>query len=524
MQLRSWIVLAIACICITTLASWVARARADATADTPCSLPFDIACTFLGGRDEDPDVRRISAQIDDTEAAAVARLRRNPPRDFYHQIVLLGKLELYDKSLSVNKNVACVSCHVPQTGFVSGVELYNRTIVAQPGSVPITNAIGPHPNWRIDNRRPMTYSYAPFSQILHYISSQQQFVGGNFWDMRATGYRFGNPAADQAADPPVDPLELANPDSACVVYSLSKAPYRRLFEEVWGAQSFSIHWPGNVEKVCSIPASSNAQNPTPLRLSKADRGTSDSTYGHFAAAIAANEASPEVSPFSSKFDAFLAGKAQLNPSEKRGYRLFNGQGKCDQCHVDGSTGDAMTIRWGNVVLAKATGPLFTNETSFNLGIPKNDFVPYLYEDRRDQFGFKPNPAGPSFVDLGVGAFLDSPADPNRAQWGRLAPQFDGEFAVVTLRNVDKRPYPGFVKDYFHNGFAKSLKEVVHFYNTRDVLPACPRGDTKGIGKSCWPPPEYRHNVTQIIGNLGLTDKQEDDIVAFLRTLTDGYSP
>ena len=106
---------------------------------------------------------------------------------------------------------------------------------------------------------------------------------------------------------------------------------------------------------------------------------------------------------------------------------------------------------------------------------------------------------------------------------RLAPQFDGRFRVATLRNVDKRPQPDFVKAYMQNGYFKSLKEVVHFYNTRDTLPRCPSG-SPGEKLSCWPPPENSTNINTNCCDLGLTDAQENDLVAFLKTLTDGYAP
>lgn len=92
----------------------------------------------------------------------------------------------------------------------------------------------------------------------------------------------------------------------------------------------------------------------------------------------------------------------------------------------------------------------------------------------------------------------------------------GKFKVPTLRNVDKRPYLGFVKAYGHNGYFKSLEEIVHFYNTRDV----PDAGWKGVP---WPAAEYAANMnTSEIGNLGLTAVQEKAIVAFLKTLSDGY--
>jgi cytochrome c peroxidase len=81
----------------------------------------------------------------------------------------------------------------------------------------------------------------------------------------------------------------------------------------------------------------------------------------------------------------------------------------------------------------------------------------------------------------------------------------------TLRNVDKRPGKKFTKAYLHNGVFKSLETVVHFYNTRDVNP--------------WPTPEVSENVnTEELGDLELTDEEENAIVAFMKTLSDVYTP
>jgi cytochrome c peroxidase len=93
--------------------------------------------------------------------------------------------------------------------------------------------------------------------------------------------------------------------------------------------------------------------------------------------------------------------------------------------------------------------------------------------------------------------------------------------VPTLRNVDKRPSPEFVKAYGHNGYFKTLKSIVHFYNTRDVLPRRQPNDT-GEGTTCWPAPETTANMnTKRMGRLGLSDAEEDALVAFMQTLTDG---
>ena len=100
----------------------------------------------------------------------------------------------------------------------------------------------------------------------------------------------------------------------------------------------------------------------------------------------------------------------------------------------------------------------------------------------------------------------------------------GRFHVPTLRNVDKRPSPDFVKAYGHNGYFRSLKEIVHFYNTRDVLPRCAEHDPRE-GTGCWPTPETTANMNKSkTGKLGLSEPEEDALVAFMQTLTDGYGP
>jgi cytochrome c peroxidase len=74
----------------------------------------------------------------------------------------------------------------------------------------------------------------------------------------------------------------------------------------------------------------------------------------------------------------------------------------------------------------------------------------------------------------------------------------------------------------------SLKEVVHFYNTRDKFKFnvesghCPKGTVEKV--TCWPMPEELDNENITIGNLGLTNAEENDLVAFLQTLTDGFVP
>jgi cytochrome c peroxidase len=140
-----------------------------------------------------------------------------------------------------------------------------------------------------------------------------------------------------------------------------------------------------------------------------------------------------------------------------------------------------------------------------------------------------NPAGASFVDAGVGGFLanghllSKPSAVDR-RWLALAPTNRARIQVPTLRNVDKRPYPTFVKAYGHNGYFTSLKQIVHFYNTRDVLPRCQPNDP-GESTTCWPAPESTDNInSKRVGRLGLSDSEEDELVSFMQTLTDGFMP
>ena len=193
-------------------------------------------------------------------------------------------------------------------------------------------------------------------------------------------------------------------------------------------------------------------------------------------AIAAYEASIESNRFSSKYDCYLkdSKKYPLSEQEASGLKLFNTKGTCFSCHSSkaGPYSDK---------------PLFTDFTYDNLGLPKNPDNPWY------NMPSSINPAGKDFIDYGLGSTVNDPAE-------------NGKFKVPTLRNIAVAP------PYGHNGIFKTLKEIVHFYNTA-ALPGM------------WPPPEVPENVNRTgIGNLGLTEEEEDALVAFLQTLTDGYTP
>jgi cytochrome c peroxidase len=449
------------------------------------------------------EIAQVEAEIDRIEAQTIERLAV-PPDNQVQQIELLGKLMLYDKQLSVNRNEACAFCHMPEAGSTGPVSELNRTTGSYPGSV----------RTRFSNRKPQSHAYAPLSPVLHYNPGQGDLVGGNFWDMRATGRRLGNPAAEQAQGPPTNPVEMGLPDIACAVYRASQRPYRAVFESVWGKQAFAIPWPSDVEQVCTRPGPPPADDPMPVHLSPIDRGLAHTTFDQMAQSIAGYEAAAEVTPFTSKFDAVLAGKAQFTTQEQAGYDLFRGKAQCNACHRDGGPGE---------------DPLFTDFTASNIGTPANPRLPYYAEHGADALGYVANPAGSSYVDGGVGNFLAkgpllSQPSAVDTHWLKLAPGNQGRFQVPTLRNVDKRADPGFVKAYGHNAYFTSLKAIVHFYNTRDVLPRCQPHDVNE-GTTCWPAPESTDNMnTSRVGHLGLSDAEEDAIVSFMQKLTDGFTP
>ncbi len=91
--------------------------------------------------------------------------------------------------------------------------------------------------------------------------------------------RLGNPAAEQAQGPFINPVEMALPDPTCAVYRASQRPYRALFEGVWGPQAFAVTWPGDTEQVCNRPGPPPASDPLVVHLSSVDRGRAMTTYG-----------------------------------------------------------------------------------------------------------------------------------------------------------------------------------------------------------------------------------------------------
>jgi cytochrome c peroxidase len=447
-------------------------------------------------------------------------------------IETLGELMQYDKNISPNRNIACASCHMPYVAFSGPIPSVNLTMIAYPGTV----------HFRAGKRTAQRYTYAPFFPVLQFNEEQGLFFGGNFWDSRATGYLLRNPDAHQAQGPPVDTQEMGFPDTACIPFRLKQSVYRPLFELVWGEGSLDIHFPGNTERICATPGGAAVfhGDTTPVNLNREGRLKADEAYNHWAQSLDAYEQSVQVSAFSSKFDAFLHHDYTLTPTEQAGYDLFRGKANCNSCHLDGR-GTNLTAGQSDNSTAAQVNPLFTCFGSANEGLPLNPRNAFYYQTTPDFTGFIGNPFGFAYRDLGLGTFLRSGPgswpNPN-ITWRQFAPLNDGMMQVSSARNVamvppqcptTEAPGPYFQKEFFHNGYIKSLKQLVHFYNTRDkpgfmynvTSGHCPDGTIEKV--DCWPMPEVPNNVDMTTGNLGLTDEEEDQVVAFLQTLTDGFT-
>ena len=379
-------------------------------------------------------------------------------------LVDLGQALFFDKALSLNDNQACSTCHEPDEGFAAPASDVTTKGSVVEGSVP--GAFG--------DRKPPSAAYATLAPL--FDPSGTGATGGTFWDGRATGELLGNPAADQALGPFLNPKEQAMPDKACVIWRVSQAGY---YGDLWiGAGNTdltTIGFPTNAETVCTTPRDSAGEV---VALEEPDRQTVDEAYDQVALAIAAFEES--INTFSSLFD-----RGELTAEQAEGEKLFSSKGKCHQCHD-----------------SKGDRPLFTDFQYHNLGVPRNPSHPVY-------------PYGVTAFDPGLGGFTEEAED-------------YGRFKTPTVRNVAE----GTNRTYMHNGSLVSLKQVVEFYNTRDVLPTCGpdqlddparwgpvEADSDKYG--CWPPPEYPENLdTKNMGNLGLTAEQVDAIVAFMEALTD----
>jgi cytochrome c peroxidase len=353
---------------------------------------------------------------------------------------LLGKKLFEDTKLSEPAGQSCATCHDATHAFTDPDQ-------GKPTSE------GIHPGL-FGKRNTPTAAYAQFSPPFQFDNKDGTYVGGQFLDGRSSMLE------DQAKQPFLNPIEMANLNKQSVVDKIRNASYATLFKQVFGSTSLD---------------------------------DADQAYERIVQAIAAFERTKTFAPFTSKFDYFQKGQAQLSTQEARGMALFTGakKGNCAACHPI-------------TPLADGTPPLFTDFTYDNLGVPRNPDNLFYTQG----VGF--NPDGMNFVDMGLGGALGIAAQ-------------NGRFKVPTLRNI------AVTAPYMHNGYFTDLRSVVQFYNDRDVRPKCADPIwTRAVdaqGQNCWPAPEVEETVNHTeLGHLGLTDQEIDDVVAFLKILTDGWQP
>lgn len=391
---------------------------------------------------------------------------------------LLGNNLYFDKNLSEPAGLACADCHLPNAGFDDPDD-----------ALPVSEGVL---SGQYGGRNSPISAYAMYSPVRFFDEVEGLWTGGLFWDSRATGGALGDPLADQALGPFMAGVEMHNSAKYEVVRDVARSAYAKQFQKAW-------HYTG---KEMSALAAATSDTPEVVLA-----------YDRVALSIAAFERTDVFGRFNSKYDAYLksclkeggapaecatgvgaaAAKAGaiFTESERLGQQLFmnvendndgvlsNGEGAmCAACHVADVTAVAdyalpVAAPGWRVGLVP---PVFSDYTYDNLGLPVNPAIAELI--------------GPQPVDLGLGAVVGEAAE-------------NGKFRVVTLRNI------GLSAPYGHNGYFTTLKDIVHFYNTRDA--------------GAWPAAEYPDTVnTGEMGNLGLSDAQENQLVDFLLTLSDNY--
>lgn len=412
-------------------------------------------------------------------------------------IELLGKNVFFDKISKPEDRQACASCHDPAKGWTLPDSNINKTTVVAPGARPK----------RLGSIKPPSNAYATFSPPFRPFPNPfiPPWEGGNFWDGRAEGYG----ALDR--DTPFGNGNVSDTISVDDLPPAKQAAYQRYLG----------------------PTADQALNPFPnkveqnIRIRRVCRTVRDASYGYLyqrafgepivcrdpdyarsykliAVALAAWQASSDVNSFSSKRDIALRADADkkfpldgFNNQENLGHDLFynvtsplNPTGKTANCVLCHNNFDAVS---------DGTEPtqVYSDSRYHNIGTPFNREIPTVVKGEK----------------TGLTAHVTNIGT--------------GHFRTPTLRNVGKGASAGFTKAYAHNGWFKGLKSIVHFYNTRDALPRCETlgitnaTEKQALQSACWPAPEFPDTAAPgIIGNLGLSNGDENAIVAYLNALTD----
>ena len=405
----------------------------------------------------------------DVQSADIDQLRvRGANGGNLSSLASVGRQIFFDNKLSNPVgSQACASCHMPNVGFAGLGD--GPGFVQGVGQGAVVGAFG--------GRKPPSAAYATFApQMTLAVPPADpadpappvpEFTGGLFWDGRATGLRLGNPAAEQALGPFLNPAEHNVADKQTILNTIKSSSYYSQWLTAFNNEPIDLSTPALI----------------------------DANYDKVGRAIAAYEATSDVNKFTSKFDAYMKGQTRLTAQEARGLAIFNLQGECYDCHE-------------SVSVDGITPALFTDFSYHNLGLPRNSATP--------------NKSKLLQQDLGLGGELETVLPNGQfkypAAWRAQAVAQYGKFKTPTIRNV-----AGPNRRYMHNGIFNSLEQVVHFYNTRDVAGAGWTID--GVFKT-WAELGREVNLNVEIhgaGNLGLTPQQEADLVAFMKTLSDGWS-
>ncbi|MBB5421893.1 cytochrome c peroxidase [Paraburkholderia sp. JPY158] len=390
-------------------------------------------------------------------------------------VAVLGKQIFFDKTLSASGQQSCATCHSPKHSYGP-----DNALSVQMGGLHLDQA-----GYRPPPSLAYLYRQAPFSigpdqgdtdapVDITRLASQAAGM------QRAEKTALAAPAApamvpqgglfwdgrtdtlqNQAIGPLTNPVEMANASEADVARKLLQTRYLDQFKRIFGV--------GIVN------------NPS-LLIAEA----------MFAVGRYQTE-DPSFHAFTSKYDYWLEGKARLTRAELHGLQLFNDKDKanCAGCHLSQPSRDGLP-------------PLFTDTQYEALGVPRNPAIPMNKE--------------PNFFDMGVcGPFRDDLAKQT---------QYCGMFLTPTLRNVAER------KVFFHNGVYHDLRHVMDFYNLRDTAPdkIYPRDASGKAIKYDDLPPRYHANIDVADAPLdrkfgdqpAMTDQDIQDIIAFLKTLSDGY--
>ncbi|HEY1991721.1 MAG TPA: cytochrome c peroxidase [Gammaproteobacteria bacterium] len=391
----------------------------------------------------------------------------------------LGRKLFHDPALSGSGRLSCASCHDPGHAYgpagsapvaLGGPDLASAGFRAVPSLRYLYRqppfAIGPdspgdndqapdltqQARQAADKTRALKSAAAPEAAAANLVPQ-----GGLFWDGRADTLQ------QQAEGPMFSHAEMDAGSAVTVAAKLKAAGYAGDLQRLFGAGIFE----------------------------QPELAVSEAMF-----AIGRYEAEdPSFHPFSSKFDAWLAGKARFSAAEARGYAAFNDpqRGNCAACHLDRPGGDRLP-------------PLFTDFQYEALGVPRNPAIPA----NRD----------PGFHDLG----LCGPVRTDMQQQTRYC----GMFLTPSLRNVATR------RVFFHNGVFHTLGAVLDWYVNRDLDPArfYAKDATGKVSVYDDLPARFRANVDTTDapfdrhpgGAPALTQAEMRDVIAFLKTLSDGYKP